>query len=213
MIAILYRRFTISAWPDQLYNWVENERGAKAVAASPRAWLRSHLCLSVHRVRLLSAQKVGGQVPPGPPAPARLARLGRLGLHRLLLLLRPLLLPLLLQRLGLPRPPLPLPLLLLGAPAELVRPRGPAGRGRRGPERRQDPAQAPAEPQLAARSLRGPPEGVGLRLGAAAAGSVRQQRVHGVKERTRKECQPDILHGMWVGTHPHPPQSGQSRLL
>lgn len=135
------------------------------------------LCL--HRIRHLSLQKVRSKVQKSLAPPARLPGLCGLHLHRFLLL--PPFFLFLLQRLRLPLPSLSLPLLLLRAPAYLLRSRGPAGRGGRGPKGEQNPPQASAQPQLATRALGRPPEGVGLQLGGTAAGSVRQQRVHGVK--------------------------------
>lgn len=139
------------------------------------------LLLFLHRSRHLSLQKVGGEGPTSSAPSARLSRLRGLHLHHFLLL-PPLLLSLL-QRLWLSLPSLPVPLLLLRAPAHLLRFGGPVGRGGGEPESRKDPPQAQAQPQLATRALGKPPEGVGLQLGATAAGSVRQQRVYGVKPR------------------------------
>lgn len=149
-------------------------------------WITSELKLCVfypslclHRIRHLSLQKVRSKVQKSLAPPARLPGLCRLHLHRFLLL--PPFFLFLLQRLRLPLPSLPVPLFLLRAPSHLLRSRGPAGRGGRGSKGEQNPPQASAQPQLATRALGRPPEGVGLQFGATAAGSVRQQRVHGVK--------------------------------
>lgn len=138
----------------------------------------------LHRNWHLSLQEVGHKVPTSSPPSARLPGLCRLHLH---FLLPALLLPLL-QHLRFSLPSLPVPLRLLGAPAHLLRSGGPSGRGRGGPARWQNAPQAQAEPQFAAQSHRRPQEGARLQLGAAAAGSVWQQRVYGVKLRHEGRC-------------------------
>lgn len=124
--------------------------------------------------------------------PTRLPRLCRLRLHRFLL---PALLLSLLQHLRLPDAPLSLPLFLLWTPAHICWFGGPTGRGRRGPQKQQDATPAQTEPQLAARVLRKPPERVGLWLRATAAGSVRQQGIHGVTKRRAVLEQNGVFRG------------------
>lgn len=135
------------------------------------------LCVLRHRSRHNPIQKVRGEEQASSATPARLPGFSRLHFHRLFL--SPFLLSLL-QRVWFSFPSLQVPFLLLRALTHLLQPGDPFGRGRWGPKYRENAPQAQAEPQLATWALGKPSEGVGLRLGAAAAGSVWQQRVHGL---------------------------------
>lgn len=135
------------------------------------------LCVHLHRSRHIPIQKVRDEEQASSATPARLPGFSRLHLHRLLL--SPFLLSLL-QRVWFSFPSLQVPFLLLWALTHLLQPGDPFGRGGGGPKYRENAPQAQAEPQLATWALWKPSKGVGLRLGAAAAGSVRQQRVHGL---------------------------------
>lgn len=135
------------------------------------------LCVLRHRSRHNPIQKVRGEEQASSATPARLPGFSRLHFHRLFL--SPFLLSLL-QRVWFSFPSLQVPFLLLRALTHLLQPGDPFGRGRWGPKYRENAPQAQAEPQLATWALGKPSEGVGFRLRAAAAGSVRQQRVHGL---------------------------------
>lgn len=163
----------------------------------------------------LSLQEVGDKVQTSSAPPARLPGLCRLQLHFFL----PPLILFLLQHLRFSLPSLPVPLLLLRAPALLLWSGGSSGGGRRDPKYWQNPPQAQAEPQFTARSHRRPPEGVGLQLGAAAAGSVWQQRVYGVKLRpegcwslpaSEQEGRRESLTGPCWPVHPQRPSPSSS---